>query len=477
MSTTAPQATEQYESSMPLDPSEKTWGPLAIFGNTSSAAVATWCFISGGFVAAYLGATQGALAVTAGTLIGVFVVLLAALPAAGRYGVEAVRSTRTIFGARGAFLTVVLTLIILVGWNSVLMIALADASSAALVLMGVLAESNAAVAAPAFAIIGAVAVFLLLRRGNSTLRWAGPVVAITVLILAVWMGIVFMVRFGMDGILAAPALAPLPENSTNFMITVELGIAGGLAWWPYVGGLTRNAKSTRTAMVPSVLGLGAMMSLVLVIGLIAALVVPESAGDPTAFLIGVGGPVFGVVALLFLVLANIGTIMVGAYSAALGLKQLPAIDRRISWPAAVLLVLAPMVLIAVFLAGPFMANYGAFITLAGILLGPICGMQIVDYYLVRRQELDVRSLYSLDGTGKYWYFGGYNPAGIVGLLAGMGTYLLLMNPFTYEPGIDIGIISAAIPGVIVAGIVYYVILRAVPALWASRQIKDLSSSV
>ena len=261
------------------------------------------------------------------------------------------------------------------------------------------------------------------------------------------------------------------------MLTIELGIAGGLSWWPYVGGLTRNAKSTRTAVVPSVLGLGAMMSLVLVIGLIAALVVPESAGDPTAFLIGVGGPVFGVVALLFLVLANIGTIMVGAYSAALGLKQLPAVDRRISWQGAVLLVLAPMLLIAVFLAEPFMANYGAFITLAGILLGPICGMQIVDYYLVRRQELDVRSLYSLDGSGQYWYFGGYNPAGIAGLAAGMGTYLALMNPFTYEPVVDIGILTAAIPGVIVAGIVYYVIVRTTPVLWATRQPKVLNESI
>lgn len=469
MSTEAQSTGIEFESSLPLDSAEKTWGPMAIFGNTSSAAVATWCFISGGFVAAYLGATQGALAVTAGTLIGVFMVLLAALPVGGRYGVEAVRSTRTLFGSRGSILTVVLTLLILIGWNSVLMIALADASSMALVQMGALTESMLGPATVIVAILGAVIVYFLLRHGTSTLRWAGPVVALTVLVLAVWIGIVLIARFGIDGILSAEALAPMPDNGTNFMLTVELGIAGGLSWWPYVGGLTRNARSTKTAIIPSILGLGLMMSLVLVIGLIAALVVPESAGDPTAYLIEIGGPVFGVIALFFLALANIGTIMVGAFSAALALKQLPSIDRRVSWAASVALVLLPVLVISVFFADIYMANYGAFITLAGILLGPICGMQIVDYYLVRKQELDARSLYSVDGSGTYWYFGGFNPAGIVGLIAGMATYLVLLDPFSYIPHVDLGIIAAAVPGAIVAGIAYYAVLRLTPRLWASRQ--------
>ncbi|GAA1642058.1 MULTISPECIES: cytosine permease [Brevibacterium] len=470
MSVQARPLTGEFESSLPVTRAEKTWGPLAIFGNTSSAAVATWCFISGGFVAAYLGATQGALAVTAGTLIGVFMVLLAALPAAGRYGVEAVRSTRPLFGSRGSVLTVVLTLLILIGWNAVLTIALADASALALAEMGWLTETMIGPTAMIVAVGSALVVFLLLRKGTATLRWAGPVVAVTVLILAVWIGIMLIIRFGIDGILSAGALAPLPDNGSNFMLTVELGIAGGLSWWPYVGGLTRNARTTRAAIVPSVLGLGVMMSLVLIIGLIAALVVPESGGDPTGYLIEIGGPVFGVVALSFLALANVGTIMVGAYSAALGLKQIPTIDRRVPWSVAVAVVMLPVLVIAVFFADAYMANYGAFITLAGILLGPICGMQIVDFFLVRRQELDIRALYSVNGSGSYWYFAGINPAGIVGLIVGMGTYLALLDPFTYVPPVDLGVIAAAVPAAIAAGVVYLIILRFVPRLWSSRRI-------
>lgn len=457
-----------FESSIPLSRAEKNWGGLAVFGNTSSAAVATWCFISGGFVAAYLGATQGVLAIIAGTLIGVFVVLLAALPAASRYGIEAVRSTRTIFGVRGSYLTVVLALTILIGWNAVLMISLSDASSAALAQLGVIGEADAGVWAPVFSLLGIVAVFLLLRRGNRTLRWAGPVVAVTVLALAIWIGATLIAEFGLDHILAAKALAPFGDNHLDFMLVVELGIAGGLSWWPYVGSLTRNAKSMRQSAFPSVAGLGLMMGLVLAIGMIAALAVPASGGDPTAFLIELGGPVFGVFALLFLVFANIGTVMVGAYSAALGLKQLPAVDRRVPWAWAVVIVLAPVALVATVLSELFMANYGAFITLAGILLGPICGMQIVDYFLIRRQRLDVRGLFSDGPGGGYWYFAGFNPAGLVSIVVGAVTYLVLLDPFTYVPGLEIGFISASIPCAITAGASYYLLMRLVPGLWTTR---------
>lgn len=476
MSTSEP-AVEGFESSLPLERSEKTWGGLAVFGNTSSAAVATWCFISGGFVAAYLGATQGAIAIVAGTLIGVFVVLLAALPAASRYGVEAVRSTRTIFGVRGSFATVVLTMIILVGWNAVLTISLSDAVVAALVQLGAIGSGSIGLWSPVFSLVGLVVVFLLLRRGNSTLRWAGPVVAITVLVLAVWIAVMILSQFGLDRIVAASALDPFPDNRINYMLVIELGIAGGMSWWPYVGGLTRNAKSMKHAALPSVAGLGLMMGLVLSIGMIAALVVPASGGDPTSFLIELGGPLAGVFALAFLVFANIGTVMVGAYTATLGLKQISAVDRRISWPWAVVIVLIPVALVATAFSDLFMANYGAFITLAGILLGPICGMQVADYFIIRRQNLDVRSLFTDTSGSRYWYLGGFNPVGFVSLAAGIATYLLLLNPFTYEPGLSIGIVSASVPCAIVAGVVYLILMRIVPALWCTRELPEPTNAV
>ena len=182
-------------------------------------------------------------------------------------------------------------------------------------------------------------------------------------------------------------------------------------------------------------------------------------------MIGVGGPVFGVIALVFMIFANIGTTMVGTYAAALGLKQVPSIDRRVSWKWSVFLVLVPVLVVSTVFAEVFMANYGTFLAFAGVTLGPMCGMQIVDYYVVRRQELDVRGLYSADGRGAYWYFGGFNPAGFLAIAAGVTTYLIVLDPVHFTPGPGFEYLSATIPATIVSGVVYLVLAQLTPRVW------------
>ena len=87
----------------------------------------------------------------------------------------------------------------------------------------------------------------------------------TVLVLAVAIAIILLTQFGWERIAQAAALGPLESANANYMIVVELGIAGAVAWWPYIGSLTRNSRTTSGAILPSILGLGAMMSAVLVI--------------------------------------------------------------------------------------------------------------------------------------------------------------------------------------------------------------------
>lgn len=47
----------------------------------------------------------------------------------------------------------------------------------------------------------------------------------------------------------------------------------------------------------------------------------------------------------------------------------------------------------------------------GALLGPVLGIMIADYWLVRRTEIDVAELYKLDGA--YSYHRGWNPAACI----------------------------------------------------------------
>jgi NCS1 family nucleobase:cation symporter-1 len=53
------------------------------------------------------------------------------------------------------------------------------------------------------------------------------------------------------------------------------------------------------------------------------------------------------------------------------------------------------------------------------LLGPIGGIILTDYYLIRRTNLNIKDLYSLSPYGLYYYSGGYNLAAMAALVIGI----------------------------------------------------------
>jgi NCS1 family nucleobase:cation symporter-1 len=45
----------------------------------------------------------------------------------------------------------------------------------------------------------------------------------------------------------------------------------------------------------------------------------------------------------------------------------------------------------------------------GALIGPLFGVLIADYFLIRKEHVVVDDLFSMSPTGRYWYRNGYNP--------------------------------------------------------------------
>ncbi len=50
------------------------------------------------------------------------------------------------------------------------------------------------------------------------------------------------------------------------------------------------------------------------------------------------------------------------------------------------------------------------------MIGPLYGIIIVDYYLVKKGEIDVASLYTESKQGKYWYHNGVNMNSVYALV-------------------------------------------------------------
>ncbi len=67
--------------------------------------------------------------------------------------------------------------------------------------------------------------------------------------------------------------------------------------------------------------------------------------------------------------------------------------------------------------------------LLGALIGPLFGILIADYYVVRRQHVVVDDLFTLEEDGSYRYAGGYNPAAIIAVaFSGVVSMLSVIVP-------------------------------------------------
>ena len=114
------------------------------------------------------------------------------------------------------------------------------------------------------------------------------------------------------------------------------------------------------------------------------------------------------------------------------------------------------------LATPDAYIFGWLVGYSG-LLGPVAGIMVSDYFLIRKTELDVNSLYHREGV--YYYTKGVNPRAIAALVLGVTIALigLVFEPlhFLYDYAWFVGFFTA--------GIVYVTLMKVVaPAAFPER---------
>lgn len=441
------------ENGWPLLRGERGFGRMAIFLAAFSAAMATWCFTIGGFVSYYLDATEGTFALLAGSLFGILLVTLATLPMCSKYGIDSVVASRAQLGSRGSYLSLLLVYCSTMGWNVILFIYKGRAIAELLISFGVMDRRHYNLCVGVVAVLAIFIVLHLIRRGPEYVRSRGPVIAVLVAVMSLVILLLLLQRVGVDGVLDAVAIAPYDDAAGNWASAIEVLIASNLSWWAYIGTIVRTNPSSRQSLWPVVIGFGLGVGLGSLVGLYTGLVVADSAGDPTHFLISQGGLVVGIIMMAFLLIANVGTAMMGIYAASLAVRQLPKADK-LSWKWTIFLVSLPAMVVVGLFANSAETFFGSFLAFLGVAFAPMCGIQIADWYLLRRQHYDVLSLYLSDKTSKYYYVAGFNPVGFVAFISGVATYIYLLDPVTYVYRPPFQYLSATFPAAFAAGLVY-----------------------
>lgn len=120
--------------------------------------------------------------------------------------------------------------------------------------------------------------------------------------------------------------------------------------------------------------------------------------------------------------------------------------------------IAALIALVLYPFAPWQGSAAAFVGLIGATMGPLFGIIMVDYYLIRRGVIDVAALYREDG--QYRFANGWNPAALVAFIVG-GLFSSILPNFTTLLPAWWGVYGWFF-GVAIGAAVYYVVTMAVP---------------
>lgn len=415
---------------VPMTSKDRQYSFWDLFLSTSGFAIATWCYTQGAYVAQYLTFSQMLINIFSFNIIWVFIECLPVLFAV-RYGIDLWIWLRAVLGKRGVALLSTVISLANFGWYAVTANLFASSMIHLANNFGLGLEKG--IWAP---ILGTLCVFLgtlIALGGPEVIKGINRFMVIALLVVGlIIVGICFVAVPITDIMNVQPAVQGDLSPLERFMISGEGNVATAFSWSTQALILPRLAKSERSGYWATSLSYGVVAPFFAATGGVMALAMFVRTGvyesDPTTMLSTLSTPAFALLSLLLVAFANIGTQGTGSYVNCMIVKSgMPKVSYK-------LMVWIAMVYVsALTIWGGVEEYFGSFISLAAYIQGPIIGMIVVDYFLIRKRKLDLRSAYFLDGHQAYEFTKGFNLVGLscvfVSLLVAV---LFVYNPLTKQ---------------------------------------------
>jgi NCS1 family nucleobase:cation symporter-1 len=423
----------------PVPLTRRTWGiyNYAALWTTFSINIATY-LVASGLIAGGMNWKQAIFTIALGHVIILIPILLNA-HAGAKFGVPFPVYSRAAFGVTGANIPAVLRALVACGWFGIQTWVGGTAINA--VLGALMPSWKGLEAGPMICFVAFWALNLAVTlRGIETIRFlqgvSAPFLTAISLLLFGW---AWTKAGSFDLMLSAPS--KFTTNAEFYAFFVP-SLTGVVAHWAAIAlnisDFTRYATSQRAQLVGQAVSLPITMTVYsfIAIAVTTATVVifGEPVWDPVAVISRLGSPLAVAAAAFALVLATLNV------NVAANIVS-PANDFSNLWPKRISFKTGGVITCVI---GLFMqpwrllANHGSFIIgwLVGYssFLGPVAGVLIADYFVVRKTELDTDDLYRRNG--RYEYSRGFNPSAVIALVAGILCALagLLARPAAQRPG-------------------------------------------
>jgi len=419
----------------PATPEQRHWGTYnyAALWVSMSVNILTY-MLAASLIQGGMNWKQAVVTVFVGNSIVLLPMLLNSHPGA-RYGVPFPVLARASFGVLGANVAAVLRALVACGWFGIQTWIGGEAISTLLATLvpswGHFAHSTA-VCFMAFWLIN----LLVILKGIEYIRFlqgiSAPILLAVGLLLLGW---AYHEAGGFGPMLSAPSKF---SNFSEFMKFLVPALNATVGFWATVSlnipDFTRFARSQQQQMIGQALALPTTMTFYSLIGILvtsATVVIYGTAiWDPVQLLSRFHSPIAVVISLVAILLATLN-VNIGANVVS------PANDFSNLWPQKISfrtggvitcfmgIALMPWKLLASYksLIFGWLGAYAAF-------LGPVAGIMICDYFVLRRRVLVVEDLYLRNGA--YEYSRGFNWVAVGALAVGAGTALIgLVLPALY----------------------------------------------
>jgi NCS1 family nucleobase:cation symporter-1 len=385
-------------------------------------------------------------------LLGNLIVLIPMLlnaHAGAKYGIPFPVFIRAPFGVRGANIPAILRAVVACGWFGIQSWIGGTAIHA---MLAIIAPSIAA--APVTLWLCFIGFWLLnmvvVWRGVDSIRrlqaFGAPFMFVIAAVMLIWV----RAKAGSFGeMLSTPSQF---HSTREFMAVFIPSLTGMVGYWATLAlnipDFTRYSKSQSAQSWGQAFGLPVAMALYTFVGIAvtsaSSVLFGHAVWNPIELIGMFHQPVVAFIAMIAILIATMN-INIGANVVSPSNDFSNLCPRLISFRTGGMItgVLGLVMCPWHFLATPDAYIFGWLVGYSG-LLGPVAGIMVTDYFLIRGTELDVNSLYRRGGV--YFYANGINPCAIAALVLGVVIALvgLLVSPlrFLYDYAWFVGFLTA-----------------------------------
>ena len=411
----------------PTKLAERTWSTYNIAALWIGMCVCIPTYmLAAGLIAGGMNWWQAIITITLGNVIVLIPMILNA-HAGTKFGIPFPVLVRASFGTLGANIPSILRALVACGWFGIQTWIGGQAFNSMIILL--LPEWAVFEWGPAigFLIFWGMNVYFIVNGTEAIKKleaFAAPFLLLVGLGLLAW---AISEGGGLGPILSQPSKF---ESSGDFWAFFIPSLTGMVGFWATLSlnipDFTRYARSQKEQMLGQLFGLPFTMALYAFIGVAVTsatvIIYGEAIWDPVVLLTKFENPIVIFLSLVALTIATLTTnIAANVVAPANGFSNLA--PRRITFVKGGLIT---AFLGIAMMPWKLLEDYSSYIFgwLIGYsaLLGPIAGILIADYFIVRKRELNVVELYVRGGEYEYWR--GFNPVSIVALAAGVFTALV-----------------------------------------------------